>query len=127
MTHDLRQKTYLSDGELCGHDLTLLNACEIESGGPWGQGFEEPMFHGKFLIKEKRFIKDTHLQMKVQPILGKLKLNAILFNIDPKDWQDSNCIDMVYKLKVNRFRDQQSLQLMVVNARVVLAKEAALV
>ena len=38
----------LSDGELAESELVLESALRIAQFGPWGQGFDEPRFHGTF-------------------------------------------------------------------------------
>src|SRR3546814_17712670 len=36
-----------SDGELPADAFHIHNACALRDGGPWGQGFPEPLFAGE--------------------------------------------------------------------------------
>ncbi|HID49427.1 MAG TPA: single-stranded-DNA-specific exonuclease RecJ, partial [Chromatiales bacterium] len=50
--------TLLSDGRLQAHEFALELAERIRAGGPWGQGFEEPLFDGEFEIVNRRIVGD---------------------------------------------------------------------
>ncbi len=68
-----------TDGELAGHELTLETARALESGGPWGQAFPEPLFDGEFEIVETRVIGDRHLKFWVRRQPASHPLEAIAF------------------------------------------------
>jgi len=51
-----------SDGELSPGELNLDTALALRDGGPWGQGFPEPMFDGEFHVVESRVVGQTHLK-----------------------------------------------------------------
>ncbi len=105
----------LSDGELLPVDLTLDTAHELRSAGPWGQGFEEPLFDGYFNLVQQRIVGEKHLKLVVETECSTLMLDAIAFNVDLSIWPDATIkqVRLVYKLDVNEFRGNQSLQLMV--------------
>lgn len=103
-----------SDGELSAQELTLDFAQLLRGGGPWGQGFPEPLFDGKFELIDQRIVGQKHLKMMVKHASGIL-LDAIAFNVDINIWPDRNIkqVELAYKLDINEFRNRVSLQLMV--------------
>lgn len=106
----------LSDGELSPADFTLALADHLAASGPWGQAFAEPIFDGIFINHQQRLLNDKHLKMVVSPLAAPdLLLDAIAFNVDPQQWASSAAkkLRMAYKLNVNEFRGQRSLQLLV--------------
>ena len=56
-----------SDGELTGAELTLETAVAVRDGGPWGQGFPEPLFDGVFEVVETRVVGQRHLKFWARP------------------------------------------------------------
>ncbi|QSX39125.1 single-stranded-DNA-specific exonuclease RecJ [Shewanella sedimentimangrovi] len=105
----------LSDGELEPRWLTLETAELLRGAGPWGQGFEEPLFDGRFRLLQQRLVGDKHLKMVLETGCGSLMLDAIAFNIDTAIWPDAGIreVQLAYRLDVNEFRGNQSLQLLV--------------
>jgi single-stranded-DNA-specific exonuclease len=103
----------LTDGELEAHELTLETAAEIENSGPWGQGFPEPLFDGVFKVLESRVVGGAHLKMIVQSINGGEALDAIAFNRLPEDLPLTGNVRFLYRLAINRWRGNESCQLMV--------------
>ncbi len=57
------QNVLETDGALAAHEISLETALAIESGGPWGQAFPEPLFDGEFDIVESRAVGDRHLKL----------------------------------------------------------------
>ena len=98
-----------SDGVLAVEDLNVDNARLIEEYGPWGQGFDEPVFHGEFeLISQRMVGQGKHLKLIVKQE-GKV-VDAIAFN---QQTINSDRIIMAYKLQVNRYLNNETLQLLV--------------
>lgn len=56
-----------SDGELTAAELTLDTAMAVRDGGPWGQGFPEPLFDGVFEVAESRRVGQRHLKFWARP------------------------------------------------------------
>lgn len=104
----------LTDGALTRQEFSLDFARMLRSAGPWGQGFPEPVFDGVFSLISQRIVGEKHLKMQVKSPDGCL-LDAIAFNVDLTLWPNHECakIQLVYKLDVNEFRGQQSVQLLV--------------
>lgn len=108
------QGELLSDGELDAAHLSLDFASLLKQAGPWGQGFEEPLFDGYFELMEQRLVGSKHLKMMVKHSSGQL-LDAIAFNIDLKQWPNAKVkqAQLAYRLDINEFRGKISLQLLV--------------
>ncbi|CAG8998186.1 MAG: Single-stranded-DNA-specific exonuclease RecJ [Candidatus Celerinatantimonas neptuna] len=105
----------LSDGELPADLLNLEFARQLQAAGPWGQGFDEPIFDGHFWLLEQRIVGEKHLKMTVQPVSGGPQLDAIAFNVDRSLWPDyqQRTVQIAYKLDINEFRGRCSAQLLV--------------
>ena len=110
------QAIYLSDGELARSDFNLPLAQMLRDAGPWGQHFPEPVFDGEFYLIQQRIVGEKHLKMVLAPLDDKqFVIDAIAFNIDVKCWPNNAAerVQLVYKLDVNEFRGNQTVQLMV--------------
>ena len=107
------QNMILSDGALSCHDINIENATLIKLAVPWGQTFEEPLFDGIFKMRSQRIVGKNHLKMVVS--LDGTEFDAIAFNIDVAVWPNSQIqqVKLAYKLDINEFRGQISVQLLV--------------
>jgi len=105
----------LSDGELPSDLMTLDMAFLLRNAGPWGQSFEEPLFDGMFNVVQQRIVGEKHLKLLLETQCGSTMLDAIAFNVDLAIWPDATIkhARVVYKLDVNEFRGNQTVQLMV--------------
>ncbi|MFT5542492.1 MAG: single-stranded-DNA-specific exonuclease, partial [Arenicella sp.] len=103
----------LSDGALKSQDITIENASLIKLAVPWGQTFEEPLFDGVFQMRSQRIVGKNHLKMVVS--LDGQEFDAIAFNIDLQAWPNTQVqeVKLAYKLDINEFRGQISVQLLV--------------
>ncbi len=115
MTADDCEQVILSDGELAQHDLTLDFAELIQSSGPWGQNFAEPLFDNRFEILEQRIVGERHLKLSLRLESGGPVLDAIAFNVNLEAWPNHRAIKahVAYRLDVNEFANRKRLQLMV--------------
>ena len=104
-----------TDGELAPKQFTMELAQMIQEAGPWGHQFPEPSFHGEFRLLQQRIVGQKHLKMVLQEPATGLALDAIAFNVEPDVWPNAsiNRVRAVYRLDINEFRGQRSLQLMV--------------
>lgn len=109
------QAVIASDGELSETDFQLELANELRYAGPWGQHFPEPVFDGRFTIVSQRLVGEKHLKLVLSPPGSTQVLDAIAFNVDLDTWPDQAIeeIEIAYRLDVNEFRGQRSVQLMV--------------
>ena len=104
----------MSDGELLSSEFSMDTAEELRFAGPWGQTFKEPVFDGVFNIINKRIVGEKHLKLSLQPVNSNLEIDAIAFNITDEDWSpEVKQANVAYRLDVNVFRGNKSLQLMV--------------
>jgi single-stranded-DNA-specific exonuclease len=104
-----------SDGGLAPDELQLALATDLRFAGPWGQHFPEPIFDGRFAVVSQRLVGAKHLKLVLTPTAGDTLLDAIAFNVDLDIWPDPKVeqVEIAYRLNVNEFRGQRSLQLMV--------------
>ena len=110
---DLQQKI-LSDGELSETDLNLEFADTLQNITTWGQRFPEPIFHGVFEVVNVRILKDAHLKLLVRTNSAGQEHDAIAFNVDfPEKWQGVRRILIAYKLDINHYRGNRTLQLII--------------
>lgn len=115
---DIRPQQYLlADGVLDESEITLQTAAALTEH-VWGQGFEEPTWVGDFIVKSSRMIgKDAnHLKMKVCQAGGRAEFEAVQFFQDSASMpmEDSH-IRMAYRMQVNVFREEEKLDLIVVD------------
>lgn len=114
VTPEQLEAILLSDGELNDNELSLDVAEIIFQAGPWGQGFPEPVFDGIFDINQHRIVGERHLKLNLTPSGGKQKIDAIAFNINKYNWNETvTQIQIAYQLTVNEFRGVRSPQLIV--------------
>lgn len=105
----------LTDGELEANEFNLDTAEMLRAGGPWGQQFPEPTFDGTFRLLHQKLVGGKHLKMMVEPLHGGSVIDAIAFNVDLKRWPDASVqqVELVYRLDINEFRGNRSVQLMI--------------
>lgn len=110
---DLRG-TLLSDGELSGTEADMALAARLRSETPWGQGFAEPLFDGWFEVASSRIVGERHLKMQLRwPDTGQ-SVDAIAFSVDePLLTLQPQQVQIAYRLDINEWRGNQSLQLLV--------------
>ena len=100
----------LTDGELEAFDLSLDNAQLLVNSGPWGQGFDEPIFYGNFEIVEQKVVGEKHLKCRLKLMGDTHTHDAIAFFQAPLA---SKQVTVAYKLSINTWRGMTNLQLMV--------------
>ena len=100
----------LTDGELEASEITLKNAQLLCDSAPWGQGFEEPIFYGDFEILDQKIVGEKHLKCTLKLIVGTAIFDGIAFF---QEKLKSKKARVAYKLNVNSFRGNESLQLMI--------------
>jgi single-stranded-DNA-specific exonuclease len=105
----------LSDGSLAVEEFHLELARALRHAGPWGQHFPEPLFHGVFQLVEQRVVGERHLKVVLKSECGSVKLDGIAFGVDREVWPNPTVrwVELAYKLDVNEFRGQESVQLMI--------------
>ena len=100
----------LSDGELQADEFDLANAEALRDGGPWGQGYPEPLFDGEFELLNWRVVGERHLKLELAH--GAQRLNAIHFGgwtgDAPAPW-----VRIAYRLVADDYRGRGAIQLVV--------------
>lgn len=110
---DLEQKIW-SDGELPEQEMNLELAELLQSSATWGHEFPEPVFHGVFDIIQARIVGQQHLKLVMRQPKGQLLLDGIAFFVDnPEQWLGMRVCNAAYKLDINEYRGQRSVQLLV--------------
>jgi len=110
---DLEQKV-LSDGELKDAEMTLEAADLLQQAATWGQAFPEPIFHGEFEVIQLRIVGQQHLKMVLRKSEDGVLFDAIAFFVDKTEqWLGSRQVLAAYKLDVNEYRGNRSVQLLV--------------
>lgn len=113
----LLQGEVVSDGPLSAEEMTMETAQMLRDAGPWGQMFPEPLFDGRFRVLQQRLVGERHLKVMVEPVGGGPLLDGIAFNVDTTCWPDNGVreVELAYKLDINEFRGNRSLQLIIDN------------
>ena len=110
---DLEQKIY-SDGELSEKEMTIEFAGLLQNAGTWGQECPEPVFDGVFDVIQARIVGQRHLKLVLRKPFGELLIDAIAFYVDqPENWLGLRHIKAAYKLDINEFRGNRSVQFLV--------------
>lgn len=103
------QQTILYDGELDKSELTLSTVYELKRY-VWGQGFPEPVFRGKFKVKDVRPIGDgSHIRVALEK--EGVFYSGVRFRHTGE--MPSGYVDIIYKLETNTWNDETRLQLMI--------------
>jgi len=103
-----------TDGSAEDEYLTIETSEQIKYASPWGQLFPEPAFDDVFKIINWRIVGEKHLKLDLAKESTGVCYPAIAFNKTDADLPvgDSD-IRIVYRLDVNEFRGNRSLQLIV--------------
>lgn len=115
---ELRDEVLYTDGQLGPDSFQLSLAKLLESAMPWGQKFPEPLFEGRFRVCSRQLLAGRHVRLQLQPtgtdtqLLGQ-ELAGIAFNQDIERFPQGGLVQFSYRLNVNRFRGEQTLQLQI--------------
>lgn len=113
-SEDTFLQSRLSDGELSSQELNIKTAEELNKAGPWGQLFEEPEFVGTFQVVQQRILKEQHIRLVLSQKNSNETIDAIAFFCTEEQLKTQfKTIQICYKLSINEFRNQRSLQLMI--------------
>ncbi len=108
------QGQIMSDGELTTDDINCDMAEALRHAGPWGQAFPEPQFDGEFELLQARVVAEKHVKMRLTTTNAKTPIDAIAFFTSMDDWPAKvSRVQIVYKLDVNEYRGQRSVQFIV--------------
>ena len=111
--HDWQQILW-SDGTLRAEELTMELAEQLRQISPWGQGFAEPVFDGEFEVIDARAVGDIHAKLSLRPVNGERIFDGICFSyLSNHAHLPQGRIRAAYKLDINEFRDNVTLQLLI--------------
>jgi len=102
----------LSDGVLSAEEFIAANAFALRDGGPWGQGYGEPLFDGEFDVIDWRVVGERHLKLVLRADGRRDPLNAIHFG----GWQTQEPeprLHIAYRLVPDDYRGGSAIQLIV--------------
>ena len=112
----LPQQTILADAWLEGSEMTLDTAMLL-TRQVWGQGFEEPLWLGRFEIEDATLVgKDkNHLRLRVAHEDGGDSLTAMhFFQEDATIPRQGDRVEIAYRLAHSEFRGERQMDLIVV-------------
>lgn len=116
MDADLFHAVLWTDGELPQEAFHLHTVDLLQQLAPWGQKFPQPVFEGRFRVVDFRWLKDTHLKLRLALDNGQV-VDAIAFGAKDKfefnPMRDD--VYLVYELERNVFNGNVSLQLQIVH------------
>ena len=100
------------DMEINFKDIDMKFVKSLELFEPYGYGNEEPLFVSKNVKVNdiNRMQKNNKLHLRLDLMQDNRKLNGIIWNSSEEEVQkllSSNYIDIIYKLKVNRFNGNE--------------------
>ena len=108
---ELLRAELLTDGSLMNDEFSRDLAEALRQGGPWGQGFPEPVFDGEFEVRQWRVVGERHLKLRLRPVGGGSELSGIHFG----GWTGAEPparIHAAYQLELDDFRGRQDVQLL---------------
>lgn len=111
----------VTDGPLSLDELALNTAEQLRAAGPWGQGFPEPLFDGRFQVVQARVVGERHVKLKLRPEGSLVQFDAIAFNHldDTVTAPPSGLVEMAYRLDINLWQGERRLQLLVEHLQVL--------
>ena len=112
LSPELLQDVILSDGAMPPEVCDIGTALALRDGGPWGQGFPEPLFDDVFEIAGWKILGEQHLKLElVWPGIATKRVNAIHFGgwtgeppalrsriayrLQPDDWRGGDAVQLI--------------------------------
>ncbi|MBP6748160.1 MAG: single-stranded-DNA-specific exonuclease RecJ [Xanthomonadaceae bacterium] len=116
LTPESLQDVLLSDGAIPVEHCTLETALALRDGGPWGQGFPEPVFDDVFEVTNWKIVGEQHAKLELArpgAARGELRLDAIHFGAGRAP--PPRIARIVYRLQPDDWRGGDAVQLVVVH------------
>ncbi len=112
----------ITDGDLAAEHISLPVAQLLSRAGPWGPGFPEPLFEGRFDLLTRRIVGEKHLKLVLSLEDEKVTYHGIAFNMTDAAWEDEpSSLQLVYQLDINRYQGDESVQLIIRHLRPIYA------
>ena len=111
------------DMELSFRDIGLKLAKDLELFEPYGNGNEEPLFISKNVKVDdiKKMPKNNKIHLRLELSQSDKKASAIIWNSSEDEIRkllNANYIDIIYKLKVNRFANTEEARIYIESYKV---------
>lgn len=116
LSPELLQDVVLTDGGLSPLECDHATALALRDGGPWGQGFPEPVFDDIFEVGPWRIVGEQHLKLELRWADAPLKpaVQAIHFG----GWDGTpppRRLRVAYRLQPDEWRGGDAVQLVIVH------------
>lgn len=107
-----------TDGILEAKSINFSTFNQLQQLEPYGRGFDEPVFEGIFAVVKSRIVGVDPVHLSLQLYSDGMQFPAIWFRALLKPGEeppvkDGNTIRCAYRLKLNVFRGNENLQLMI--------------
>jgi single-stranded-DNA-specific exonuclease len=103
-----------TDGPLAAGEFNAETAVVLREGGPWGAGFAEPSFDGRFGVAAARIVGERHLKLRLSAASGET-VDAIAFRYldDPSAnaVRAGDAVEVVYRAALDEYGGGRRLQL----------------
>lgn len=103
-----------TDGELHAAEFEPATARALREGGPWGAGFPEPIFDGRFGVVDTRIVAERHLKLRLRVPSGPF-VDAIVFRHfderDPAVMRAGDAVELAYRVGVDEYGGTSRIQL----------------
>lgn len=114
----------LTDGPLDPDCLGLDFAEQLRAAGPWGQGFPEPLFEGRFRVLDQRIVGERHLKLRLAPPAAERPVDAIAFGqAETPGVTPGADLELAYRLDVNDYAGLRRPQLVIEQLRPIPAEK----
>jgi len=104
------QAVLYTDGELPPGTFTLDLARQLRDGGPWGQGFPEPLFDNLFECAQWRAMGERHWRLSLRDPRDGGMHEAVMFNV--RTAAPPPRLRAVYELSINDWQGRESTRLL---------------
>ncbi|WP_295158888.1 single-stranded-DNA-specific exonuclease RecJ [uncultured Brachyspira sp.] len=114
---------YVFDMEINLKNIDMKLAKSLELFEPYGFGNEEPLFISKNVKVNNiiRMQKNNKLHLRIELFQDNKKIRGIIWNSNEEEVQkllSSNYIDIIYKLRVNRFAGSEDVRIYIENYKI---------
>jgi len=103
-----------TDGPLLPGEFNADTAAALREGGPWGSGFPEPAFDGRFGVAGTRIVGDRHLKLRLKAPSGEI-VDAIAFryldDAAAPAITAQQSVELVYRTSLDEYSGARRLQL----------------
>jgi len=104
---------FMTDGELLPEQLSVTWIEQMEALGPFGRGFDQPVFVGVFQVVAVRPVGQEKTHLSLSLLIEGRQVGAIWFSAlephQPAPFNSGDWIECVYSLSINTFRGQEVL------------------